>query len=84
MLVKITAHDLKGNQIIDDSLYETIAVPRIGEYIMVYTNNGDYYLKVLLVIHKGVRRNIKDDFYDKDIQVFCKVTEYEDVFKGYK
>ena len=84
MLVKITAHDLKGNLIIDDSLYETIAIPRIGEYIMAYANKEDdyYYLKVILVVHKGIRRNSKDDFYDRDIQVFC--TESKDVFKGYK
>jgi hypothetical protein len=84
MLVEITGHDLKGNRVIDHLLYETIAVPRIGEYIMVYPNSNDnfYYLKVILVIHKGLRKNTKD-FYDKEIQVFGIVAEHEDIFKDF-
>jgi hypothetical protein len=51
---------------------------------MVYPNSNDdcYYLKVILVIHKGLRKNTKD-FYDKEIQVFGIVAEHEDVFKDF-
>jgi hypothetical protein len=79
MLVQVKAQDLNGKLVIDEVLYETIAIPRIGECIMVQTKDACYFIKVVFVIHKGVRQNTQqEDFYNKNIQIIGIETKFEE------
>jgi hypothetical protein len=80
MFVQIKAQDSEGNVVIDEILYKTISIPRIGEYIMVFANKDFHFIKVILVVHKGLNKN--SDFDDKNIQLFGIKTNQDDVFKA--